>query len=361
MQTTCDVLIVGAGPAGSSAALASAGMGAKVIMLEKKKQVGVPVQCAEYVPWQITQEVVLPKDVIAQQIVVMRTHLPDGEVKETQARGFIIHRNLFDQHLTKTAFDAGAEIFLQTRAVGYENGVVRVKHGKQELQIKARVIIGADGPYSTVGKWMGQGNTEFIYTAQYQMHLCHGLNSTEVYFRKDIPGGYGWVFPKGTVANVGVGVDLQFGVKPREALHRFVEYLHAYGIIKPEVIKRTGGVIPTGGLVKRLHQGNMLLVGDAAGMAHPITGAGISNAVICGRMAGEIAAKAVLKNNLDVLNEYEEECRLVLDESLMRASQKRKAMEARWSGSADDEGLSRALHSSWIAFEEYWGGETNDE
>ena len=361
MQTTCDVLIVGAGPAGSSAALASAKIGVRVVMIEKKRQVGVPVQCAEYVPWQITQEVALPKNVIAQQIVVMRTHLPDGEMKETQARGFIIHRNLFDQHLVKTAFDAGAEIFLQTRAVGYENGVVRIKQGKQELQIKAQVIIGADGPYSTVGKWMGQGNTEFIHTAQYQMYLCHGLNSTEVYFRKNIPGGYGWVFPKGNVANVGVGVDLQFEVKPGEALHRFVEYLHACGIIEPEVIKRTGGVIPTGGLVKRLHHSNMLLVGDAAGMAHPITGAGISNAVICGRMAGEIAAKAVLKNDLDVLKGYEEECRLVLDESLMRARQKRKAMEAKWSDGANDEELSKALHSSWIAFEEYWGGEKHDK
>lgn len=352
MQISCDVLVIGAGPAGSTAANFAAKTGSKVILLERRKEVGLPVQCAEYVPWQILKEVELPENVIAQRIDSMQTCMPDGEVVETPAKGFIIHRDLFDQHLAKTAVEAGSKIFLRAKALVCEDGVVLIRHGKQEEQIKAQVIIGADGPHSTVGKWMGQSNTEFVHTAQYQMKLCNGLSSTEVYFRRDIPGGYGWVFPKGKTANVGVGIDLQSGVKPVEALRNFVEYLYQEKIIEPEVISATGGAIPVGGLVKNLHQGNMILVGDAAGMAHPITGAGVSNAILYGKIAGEVAGRAVVEKNLDKLGEYEEECRMLLGEPLMMAREKRKAILTCWKD--NEESLTKALRSSWIAFEEYY-------
>ncbi|MEW5768036.1 MAG: geranylgeranyl reductase family protein [bacterium] len=348
----CDVLVIGAGPAGSTAAKFAAKAGAKVILLEKRKHVGRPVQCAEYVPWQITQEVELPTNVLAQRIDAMRTHLPAGEAVETSAKGFIIYRDLFDQALAKAAVDSGAELFLQTRAVGYEEGLVRASQGGQQIQIKARVMVGADGPHSVVGKWMGSPVQKLVHTAQYQMPLCKGLSSTEIYFRRDIPVGYGWVFPKGKAANVGVGVDLQFKVKPSAALRNFVDYLQQEGVVRGEVMNTTGGVIPAGGLVKRLQRGNMILVGDAAGMAHPITGAGVSNAVLGGKIAGEIAGRAALEDDLSILTEYEEECRILLNDPLTRARQKREALESCWKG--NNEGLAKALRLSWIAFEEYF-------
>ena len=348
MQTVCDVLFIGAGPAGSMAAKTCAGKGVSVILVEKRAQAGVPVQCAEYVPWQITREVKLPEAVIAQRIISMRTYMPDGEMVETHAKGFIIHRDLFDQYLVGMAIEAGTRVCLQTRAIGYENGVVIAKDESQTMQIKAKIIVGADGPYSTVGKWMDSQNTKFVHTAQYQMPLCNGLCSTEVYFRRDIPGGYGWVFPKGKTANVGVGVDLQFGVRPAEALNNFVEYLRKERVIEGAQMGVTGGAIPVNGLLPKLWKQNMLLVGDAAGMAHPITGAGVSNAVLCGKMVGEIAGRAVLENNMNMLYEYEEECRMLLAEPLMRAQKKREIMESRWNG--DD--LMETIRSSWIGFEE---------
>lgn len=348
MLVTCDVLVIGGGPSGSTAARFAARKGIKVILLEKRKELGVPVQCAGYVPWQITQEVELPEAVISQRVYSMRTYISDGEVIKTKANGFIIHRDLFDKALIKEAIKEGTELLLDVKAIGYEDGLVWTNKG---LKIKARVIIGADGPHSTVGKWIGQSNTDFIHTAQYQMKLSNELSSTEVYFRRDIPGGYGWVFPKGKTANVGCGVCLKFGVKPITALHSFVEYLQGEGIIEPPVLDRTGGAIPVSGLINRLHLNNMLLVGDAGGMAHPITGAGVLNAVLAGKIAGEVAAKAVLKNNLDILTEYEEECRMLLDEPLMKARQKRKAMETHWNDGNKE--LTKALRSSWIAFEEY--------
>jgi len=347
----CDVLVIGAGPAGATAAKSAAEAGAKTILMEKRKQVGVPVQCAEYVPHQMTQEVKLPEEVIAQRIDCMRTHMPDGEVVETAVRGFMIHRDFFDQHLADEAAKAGAGL-LEAEAKEYKGGTVFALTKAGPLEIEAKLVVGADGPHSTAGKWINAQNKEFIQTAQHQMPLVSESKSTEVYFRKDIPVGYGWVFPKGKRANVGVGVNVQFGESPLKALRHFEGYLQQEGVIGNEVIKTIGGAIPVGGLVNRLYFGNVLLVGDAAGMAHPITGAGVSNAVLCGKMAGEIAGRAALEGDLGLLAEYEEECRLLLGHPLTRAWQKRKQIEASWR-ETEEEWLP-AIRLSWIAFEDYW-------
>jgi flavin-dependent dehydrogenase len=188
MQITCDVLVISTGPAGSTPSRFAAEAGAEVILLEKKKEIGVPVQCAEYIPWQVVQEAKLPERVFAQQIDFMQTHIPDKDTVKTLSKGFIIHRNLFDQALAAAAIDSGAKLLLHTKAIGYENRIVQAKNRAQNLEIKARIIIGADGPRSIVGKWMDSKNVEFIHTAQHKMPLLSKLISTEVYFSKDIPG-----------------------------------------------------------------------------------------------------------------------------------------------------------------------------
>src|SRR4030067_473413 len=109
-EDRCDLLIIGAGPAGSSGALKAAQEGAKVILIEQKKEIGVPVQCAEYIPVQLTTAIGLRDDLLVQEIHFMRTHLPNGEVKEIESLGYIINRDRFDQHLAKMAESGGAEI-----------------------------------------------------------------------------------------------------------------------------------------------------------------------------------------------------------------------------------------------------------
>ena len=94
-----QVLVVGAGPAGSSAALAVATAGLRVGMVERRSAIGIPVQCAEYIPAPLMGEIDVGRDFVVQAIRGMRTFLPDGEITEMRAPGFTVARDLFDQVL----------------------------------------------------------------------------------------------------------------------------------------------------------------------------------------------------------------------------------------------------------------------
>ncbi|MBU0705444.1 MAG: geranylgeranyl reductase family protein, partial [Chloroflexi bacterium] len=310
MTERVDVLIVGAGPGGSTAARVAAEAGARVLLVEKRPIVGLPVQCAEYVPAQIVSYAPLPERCIAQRIRTLHTHLPDGETVETPAAGYVLDRAAFDKSLAVAAHRAGAEVWSGTRAVEQEagdekqgNGIrVRVKRGARIEEIACRVLIGADGPRSTVGRWIGQTNNEFLDGLQVEVVLPTPQNFTEAYFDPVYRGGYGWLFPKGETANVGVGVNRAMGGDPRQALDHLLERLE---IGPGAILGRTGGPVPSGDVVARLRVGNVLLVGDAAGHTHPVTGAGIFGAIVSGALAGEAAAKAVTSDDLAALDEYE--------------------------------------------------------
>lgn len=363
MTEQCDILIIGAGPAGSSAALKAAQEGARAILIEQKKEIGVPVQCAEYIPVQLTTNIGLRDDLLVQEIHFMRTHLPNGEFKETESIGYITDRDRFDQHLAEIAEKAGAEVRKNCKAeiplnpplikgeIGGLSGVEVIEGGKR-YSIETKIIIGADGPKSTVGRWIGAENKEFVSAKQYIMPLRFEMDYTEVYFRDYIHGGYGWVFPKGNKANVGIGVDISFGLEPSEALDKFVDELFKTGKIENKILSETGGLIPVGGIVGT-REDNILLCGDAAGQCNPITGAGISNAVLCGGMAGEIAAKAIMDDNLNILIEYDEAVEELVAHSINHAVEKRRFLQQHWGRDT----LSEALKTCWIAFEGYYRNE----
>ncbi|MBE9592273.1 MAG: FAD-dependent oxidoreductase, partial [Proteobacteria bacterium] len=109
-----DVLIVGAGPAGSSAALEAAKNGADVLLIEKKKIIGQPVQCAEFIPKLLLNEIEISHDSIAQRIKGMRTYLPDGEIVESCSPGCMLNRSVFDNELAMKAADKGADVRIDT-------------------------------------------------------------------------------------------------------------------------------------------------------------------------------------------------------------------------------------------------------
>ena len=346
----CDILVVGAGPAGSSAALAAAREGMQVLMVERKAKAGVPVRCAEYMPAPLLGKVGVDHNFVVQRVRGMRTFLPGGEMKEMVAPGFTIRRDLFDQALARESGDAGVKILFSTRTLADNlNGPVLKMPDGSLASVEAKIIIGADGPHSTVGGWMDSVNRSLIPAVQVRVPLVNPLDFTEVYLNKDLYGGYGWLFPKQNEANVGLGMRKRRGASRtlNELLDRFLLELADAGKIVAQPLQYFAGWIPAGP-VRTTVAGNKLLVGDAAGQTHPITGAGLPQAVICGRMAGKWAARALLEKDLNLLQGYEREWKDLFGETLHRASKRRTLMEQEW------ERFDEIIKRCWIAFREYY-------
>jgi len=341
---------VGAGPAGSSAARAAAGRGLEVLVVERRDTIGVPVQCAEFIPAALLGEIGPAREFVVQSVSEMETILPDGGIKGMRSPGLMIRRDLFDQSLVRAAEAAGARLLASTRGLRMEEGEVVVKRRGEagEERVTARVIIGADGPFSTVGRWIGSENRNLIPAVQWRVPLTSPMEHTEVYFHEDFYGGYGWLFPVGREANVGLGRKRRNGhEKIGKVLERFVSRLAEEGKVEPRPVRTTAGWIPAEP-ARRVTKGNVLLVGDAAGQTHPITGAGVSQAVIGGRMAGKWAARAVETGDLSLLEAYEQEWRELFGDAQARAIRRRKALEENW------DFLETAVKASWVAFREYY-------
>lgn len=348
---TCDILVVGAGPAGCSAGLAARAGGSKVILCERKATVGLPVRCAEHIPALLRGETTIQPGAVVQPVRAMRTILPDGRVLESPAPGYIIRRDLFDQGLAGQCREKGAELITGARALGREGrDVIFALRDRGTVRIRPRVIIGADGPHSTVGRWMYSVNKDLLPAIQARVPIAAPMDVTEVYFLREILGGYGWLFPKGSEANAGLGMRKEgAGRSIRATLQSFLSSLAGAGRIEMKVKGYTAGWIPVRPLQRTVFE-DMILVGDAAGQTHPITGAGVPQAVICGKMAGQWAAKAARAGDRGVLKGYEEEWKDLYWESLERGVVRRKMMERQW------DHLEEVLPYCWVGFKEYYGG-----
>lgn len=333
-----DVLVIGLGPAGASAAAEAARRGRKVIALDRKREPGLPVQCAEFVP----QLLEVQAGVIRQRIDSMATFVEDDAPDlKPGFPGHMLDRAAFDASLVEEAARAGAEVRFScfVRKVG-ANGVVELADGSA---LSAPVIIGADGPRSRAGKAIGAVNTELVETRQITVRLGEPYAATDIFLSAGIPGGYGWLFPKGALANLGAGVSPQHKGRLKAIVRRLQARLMESRRVGSEVLFTTGGAIPVGGMLKPmgfLRTTCILLAGDAAGLANPVTGAGIAAAVHSGRLAGQAAASGRFED-------YEEELEDVYGASLERALQRRREL-------ISSHFTKKELRRGWIAYPEYW-------
>jgi flavin-dependent dehydrogenase len=195
---------------------------------------------------------------------------------------------------------------------------------------------------------VNEQNIDFIRACQWTVPLKSHLESIHIWFDHRLAGGYGWLFPKRDKANVGVGVDPRFGLKPAQELKCFASALAKMKLIEPRILATAGGLIPVGGpLTSR--KGNLLLAGDAAGHCHPMTGAGVTTAVQCGELAGKAAARAALSGDFSNLDSYKSEVEELAGDMLRRALQARRLLEPFWAGPQ----LREVLRYSWVSFPEY--------
>lgn len=340
MRKKYDVVVVGAGPAGSTAAYAAARNGASVLMLDRRRELGVPVQCGEALAEDILNELEIKPD---PQWAVGRTNVvkivsPSGievrisERKVTGKVGYILNRKVFDKYLATRAAKAGADVMVGTFVdeLILEDGKpkgVKARGVNGRFEVAAEVVIAADGVGSRVARWAGLNTTlkldEIESGIQFQMVGVdfESPSTMEFYLGSKIaPGGYAWVFPKGEdMANVGVGV---LGSRAQRGPIEYLQDLVARmpGLSKGKVVEINGGGVPVSGPIKRTVKDNLLVVGDAARQVNPLTGGGIDSAMRAGNIAGEVVAKAVKEGNTSEkkLKEYEKRWRKSMARRLER-------------------------------------------
>lgn len=325
-----DVLVIGSGPAGSSAAKHAALGGADVIIIDKKSEIGAPKRCAEGVskaglaflgiepnPRWVTKELdgvrlVSPNDT--------SVWLTSDEIELPEA-GYILERKIFDKYMAMDAARAGAGIKIKTLAHGMRKEgnayVVTCEHMGEMFEIKANIIIAADGPESRVARWAG------LKTATKAPNMESGVqfemvgvemekqDVIEFYFGSVAPGGYAWIFPKGDdIANVGLAVITNDTDKsPYQHLEEFVANCPATQ--NAQAVELNIGGDPVGGMPKKIYGDNILVCGDAAGQVNPLTGGGIISGMKGGMYAGKAAASAIADGDFSEkqLKEYDDNIR----------------------------------------------------
>jgi len=348
-----DVLCIGLGPAGASAASAAAREGCSVFGVDRRRAPGLPVQCAEFVPALMGVEGGALARAVEQRIVSMTTRIEAGACDiQPNFPGQMLDRARFDALLVERARMTGAavEFGVAAREVA-RDGRVALSDGRV---VEAKVVIGADGPRSIVGSAIGSVNTSVVETRQVTVALHAAYDATDIFLSRTIPGGYGWLFPKGRVANVGAGVVPGARARLKAIVNRLHESLIRQGRTGVDVLALTGGLIPVGGMLQPCAVRGaacVLLAGDAAGLANPVTGAGIAAAVYSGTLAGEAAASLVA-GHAAAAADYLDELQSVFGGALDRALRRRQ--ELAQSVQQDGAPGRQAMRRGWIAYPEYW-------
>jgi digeranylgeranylglycerophospholipid reductase len=342
MKEKIQVAVVGAGPAGSTAAEVAALCGAEVALIERKSEIGSPVQCGGFLPEAHELQSLMPRAHLPQTLreipercILCRTRLqriysPSGDGKEFPVAGRVVDRRAFDRFLAHRAARAGARVIPATNA-SLTDGALRLS-GRFSGSLRPKVIIGADGPLSTISRSMGNPERERGICLEYEMaDVDIDPDAAEMYFSaRYAPGGYAWIIPLGEdLANVGVGVRASYlsGQRLPDLLDRFIQEHSVAGEMLRcgEVLAVMRGLVPAGGSARSIQKDNLLLAGDAAGHVMATSGGGIPLAMVAGRIAGEVAA-AYLKGEI-ALQEYRSRIREEFGKELDRSVQIRKIVD----------------------------------
>ena len=305
-----DVIVVGAGPGGSTAARSLAESGASVLLLDRARFPrdkpcggGVTIRCANLLPFSL-------EPVIEDVIHGARLRVREGAEVTRDSRlplTYMTQRRRLDAFLAERAVEAGVDFRdgqqvteVERLSGGYR---VRTKDGTH----CARVVIGADGANGVVGSQLGyEANEDGAVALEGNVRFPGGVpdefRGRVVLHFGEMPGGYGWVFPKGDHVNVGVGGwRAEAGPLLRPALHRLCR---RYGMDPGTLEQLRGHHLPMQRRGARLTRKGSALVGDAAGLVDPLSGEGIYAALVSG-MAVAPAVRDYLDGRVAGLDGYE--------------------------------------------------------
>lgn len=275
--------MIGAGPAGSYAAMLLAKQGHDVTIFERSSVVGQPVACTGIVTKALWDLVDKKKEFMVNELSSVEVFAPDHSSVDIPLHEFVIDRHLFDSYLARQAVGAGAVLHVNARFVERENdGVIVVMKGKK-VRKKADIVIGADGPLSPVAKSVGiYGRREFWAGLQVTLKKSWNPNKFLTYFGSVCPGFFAWVVPENeSIARVGLAAR-------RSAKPLFDRFINSLG---GEVVGYQPGPIPVFSGREIVQKDSTYLVGDAAGLVKATTGGGI----ITGMLSSKILADCIEK------------------------------------------------------------------
>jgi digeranylgeranylglycerophospholipid reductase len=310
-QQKFDIIVVGGGPAGTTAARYAAQEGLSVLLLEKDRDIGVPVRCGEAVTDEGLRIFHEPQERWIKSTIKRLRLIPPSEKAidlNLQQIGYILDRRVFDYDLGEYASQAGAQIVTKAYVTGliikndFVSGVTGIFMG-QPFNIESKLVIAADGVESRVGRWAGlKTNIKMKDMESAYQKTISGIevdeNRFDIYVsRKWAPGGYLWIFPKGpNIANVGLGVSGEYS-KEKSAIRYLDEFLDSH-FPNYSVVAQAAGGVPCARTLKTIVSNGLMLTGDAARMVNPMTGGGIVSGMRGGLLAAQTAVKAI--NNGDV-------------------------------------------------------------
>ena len=344
-----DIVIVGGGPAGSSAAFAAAKNGAKVSLLEKEEYISQSVRTSGVTWIKDVKKFGIPPDCY-NEIKNYSFCSPNNQVsvRDSVPRAVVLDVRKTYQWLAQQAAKEGVDIFLKTNVTDViknnQGKISGVKTSSKENYIfNSKIVIDASGFQSVVAKSLGVVTQweRFGAGAEYEAYAEHVDSDTWwlMVGQQYSPAGYAWIFPVSkNIIRIGVGVGKpESSVDPTERLKELMEK-------KPGPIKNLGkitpiefhyGLIPNDGLSRKTVYDNLILVGDSAGQANPLVLEGIRYAIMFGRVAGEVSANAIKSGDTSEksLKKYEENWKKAIKAKINSASK----VQDRWIGLSDEE------------------------
>ncbi|MGB3908757.1 MAG: geranylgeranyl reductase family protein [Methanomethylovorans sp.] len=324
-----DVIVVGGGPGGAMAARTCAEKGLKVLLLEKEtvpryKACGGAVSCKAL-------QIIGPIDEVRPQYKCYGATIYSPAMRKLSCKldepaSVLVFRSSLDHFLLKQAQDKGANINTGEKAISINVTDEHVHVITSKGEYTAKLIIGADGVNSTVAretglrkKWEPEGygiciETEIELTQEDAEKCVLDKELIEAYFLKS--RGYGWIFPKGNIMSIGLGLWKPITIKPMQTFEDFIYFIsRERGVdLAAHITKKFIHRIPVGGISRKTYSEKVLLVGDAAGFVDPFLGEGIYYAVESGLVAGEVAAEAIYHGT--DLSTYKERCNALFNNDL---------------------------------------------
>jgi geranylgeranyl reductase family protein len=308
-----DVAIVGAGPIGSTLAYKIAKKGYSVVILEKKKEIGIPLQCAGIVSKKLRDFNEIPNDLILNEAKGAYLHSANHilKVEKEKTEALIIDRVAYDQFLAEKAINAGVKLFTQCKVIDIDSKCGLIKCNNNE-KITAKVIVGADGSKSFVSSLFND-NFNYFNASQYLVevndftgHSKSNNDFVDLFAISKILPGFLWCIPS-SKNSYRVGLFSNNTYKDqKKVLDEFLSYNKRFN--NCNILEKYNGKIPIFDKKKKLVNDRVILIGDAASQLKPTTGGGL----IIGFDTCDIAKEAIVKflngdkqDNISLLKEYE--------------------------------------------------------